>query len=323
MCTTGGDIRASRNLNWRPAQLFFGGNLGVAGGGGSPVVAGMWQTRAMARRKKKLADGQTSLAEGNGTKSASAEEATTSLGDLIKAATTAAKRKGTARKQAESKRVTGKKTETNQAKFVERVRPTPEPLPVAPEPPQPTMDARSMRLLNDAYGGTTPLAQSRGKRGRRAATRGHSVPPGPNVSNQGPDDESARARLGALVGGGVRFIAVDYGDGPVAAVRDGVAQRILKGLRSPNFKAEAVLDLHGQTAVAAEAAVNRFVREHRHCRHLLVVHGKGLHSQGGRGVLGDAVYGALTGGGAAPLVRALAHAHPQQGGDGATAVELM
>ena len=132
-------------------------------------------------------------------------------------------------------------------------------------------------------------------------------------------------RLGALVGGGVQFVESAVGDGLREAVRQGVAARELRRLRSPNFHPEATIDLHGETADAVELLLSRFVRGHhrRGCKYLLIIHGKGLHSQDGRGVLGDAVFVALTGGGAAPLVRALAPAHVQHGGSGATAIMLM
>lgn len=189
------------------------------------------------------------------------------------------------------------------------------------EPERP-LDARDMRLLNDAYDGATPLGQTARKSFKRAARRAPTPPLAPPKSES--SDDQVRKRLGALVGGGVRFTVVDDGVSS-EALREGVSRRELRRLRSPNFRAEATLDLHGELRAAVELKVNRFVREHqrRGCRYLLVIHGKGLHSENGEGVLGEAVLAALTGGGAAPLVRAATHAHEQLGGRGATAVALM
>ena len=55
---------------------------------------------------------------------------------------------------------------------------------------------------------------------------------------------------------------------------------------------------------------------------LLVVHGKGLHSDGGVGVLGDVVVKTLTESAIAPRVLAFASAAPRLGGLGATVVRL-
>ncbi|MBZ0117984.1 MAG: Smr/MutS family protein [Sandaracinaceae bacterium] len=88
--------------------------------------------------------------------------------------------------------------------------------------------------------------------------------------------------------------------------------------------AESSLDLHGLRASEAEAEVARFVRrEHRRgVRRVCIVHGKGLHSEGGVGVLADRVVRALTEGLAAPLVVAFATAPADLGGTGALLVEL-
>jgi DNA-nicking Smr family endonuclease len=55
---------------------------------------------------------------------------------------------------------------------------------------------------------------------------------------------------------------------------------------------------------------------------LCIVHGKGQHSEGGKGVLRDAVLSALTETGAAPLVLAFVTAPDVLGGSGALLVEL-
>ena len=139
------------------------------------------------------------------------------------------------------------------------------------------------------------------------------------------DDAAARARLGALVGGGVRIQVSRDEDGRVLGQRAGadasVVRRVQKGQVSP----DATLDLHGARAADAEARVVRFVRtEHRRGgRCLLVVHGKGMHSEAGVAVLDDVALRALTEGGAAPLVLALATAPTRLGGSGALVVQLV
>ena len=73
-----------------------------------------------------------------------------------------------------------------------------------------------------------------------------------------------------------------------------------------------------------ERAVHDFVRDaqRRRARHLLIIVGKGQHSEDGVGVLAEVAVRALSQGGAAPLVAAFASAHSRHGGSGALAVLL-
>ncbi len=75
----------------------------------------------------------------------------------------------------------------------------------------------------------------------------------------------------------------------------------------------------------AEREVARFVRaaQRRGVRRVCIVHGKGLHSDGGAGVLRERVLHALTEGGAAPVVMAFATAAHERGGTGALMVALV
>lgn len=205
----------------------------------------------------------------------------------------------------------------------ERV-PTPPGPPSEPPPTEPPVhDARSLRILNDAYAGTTPL---------RATRQGKNAPPTPRVASprlkvpprSSSEDDEARARLAALVGGGVHFSVERDEDGRYEGLRQGVPRTVLRRLRGPGYHAEASLDLHGMRGDEAEAAVNRFVRDRRRggARYLLIVHGAGNHSEAGQSVLAPRTVQALTAGGAAPLVRAFATAHSRRGGLGALAVML-
>ena len=145
---------------------------------------------------------------------------------------------------------------------------------------------------------------------------------------QGPDpaalerDREARERLAALVGEALRFTFERDGD-EVFALREGTARTVLTALEARTATAESTLDLHGLTADLAQERVSRFVRsEHRRgIRRILVVVGKGLHSAGPP-VLRDAALDALTRGGAAPLVLAVASAPLALGGTGALLVQL-
>lgn len=134
-------------------------------------------------------------------------------------------------------------------------------------------------------------------------------------------DEEVRARLAALVGGGVRF-DVRRDDDWIEALREGQPVAALRTLARA-AAAEATLDLHGARAADVEPQLGRWLRaQHRAgARRVLVIHGKGLHSPGGP-VLRDAVVAALTEGGAAPLVVALCPASAALGGTGALLVQL-
>jgi DNA-nicking Smr family endonuclease len=87
---------------------------------------------------------------------------------------------------------------------------------------------------------------------------------------------------------------------------------------------DAVLDLHGKTGDEAETLLARWLRQQQRAgaRTVRVVHGKGLHSEGGLPVLRDRVVHALTEGGAAPLVRGFASCDARGGGTGALMVRL-
>src|SRR5690606_23518529 len=99
----------------------------------------------------------------------------------------------------------------------------------------------------------------------------------------------------------------------------------LRDLRGGRSRPDAEIDLHGLRADEAEAEVVRFVRDRhrRGARIVRIVHGKGLHSDGGLGVLGDRALHALTEGGAAPFVLAFTSAAPEAGGTGALVVRLV
>jgi DNA-nicking Smr family endonuclease len=113
------------------------------------------------------------------------------------------------------------------------------------------------------------------------------------------------------------------GDGRRYAARGpGVSRAQIAQLRGGKIRAEETLDLHGETVEAGKQRLREFLAAaHRHRRRcVLVVHGKGTHSEHGaplrEAVLSD-LLGPLSG-----FVHALATAAPSDGGEGATYVML-
>jgi DNA-nicking Smr family endonuclease len=100
----------------------------------------------------------------------------------------------------------------------------------------------------------------------------------------------------------------------------GVSHAQVAELRAAAVDPAGRLDLHGHSAVAARGALGELVRTAVAAgrRHLLVIHGRGHHSEDGP-VLGAVVVAWLS---ASPHVRAFTSASPHQGGTGALLVEL-
>jgi DNA-nicking Smr family endonuclease len=98
----------------------------------------------------------------------------------------------------------------------------------------------------------------------------------------------------------------------------------LRDLKRAKFRVVEELDLHGMTGHEAELAMDRFFDRLRGPREraVLVVHGRGTHSPGGRGVLRDEIAGWLTSSPLAGHVLCFATARPQDGGSGAVYVLL-
>lgn len=173
-------------------------------------------------------------------------------------------------------------------------------------------------MLNDAYDGVRPL---RRKHARQIVVS----PERRRVAEQDRESEAlARKRLAALVAGGIHF-KLQCEDGFVHAHRRELPAKLVSKLSSKGFSPDATLDLHGERAARVSDAVASFVRVHhrRGAKHLLIIVGKGLHSEDGQGVLLSALIDALTKGGAAPWVRCFASAHASLGGSGAVAVMLV
>lgn len=189
-----------------------------------------------------------------------------------------------------------------------------------PARPRSPYTAGELAALGDAYRGARPL--------KRKSPVLHRV--GPKAPPRAVDpaalasDREARERLGALIAGDVRFDVQLERDGYVQALRQGASRKALAAVQSSAFGPDAQLDLHGLHAAEAASRVHDFVRgEHRRgARRLLIIVGKGNHSEAGISVLAPIARDALTRGGAAPLVQAFASAHVTLGGRGALAILL-
>lgn len=101
-------------------------------------------------------------------------------------------------------------------------------------------------------------------------------------------------------------------------------ERMLRELRRGDVPVVDRIDLHGLTTDEARAALYGFFQRGRrpYRRAVLVVHGKGIHSPGGRGILRDEMAAWL---GAPPLSRQVlcfSTARPEDGGAGALYVLL-
>ena len=106
-----------------------------------------------------------------------------------------------------------------------------------------------------------------------------------------------------------------------AARAPGVNRAQLADLRAGRMHAEETLDLHGETVERGIARLREFLQHSSRMRRcVLVVHGKGLHSEHGA-PLREAVLAELLGA-CSGFVHAFATAAPRDGGEGATYVLL-
>jgi DNA-nicking Smr family endonuclease len=107
-----------------------------------------------------------------------------------------------------------------------------------------------------------------------------------------------------------------------AARAPGVSHAQISELRAGKVHCEETLDLHGHTVEAGKQLLREFLvaaqRVGRRC--VLVIHGKGTHSEHGA-PLREAVLGELLGD-LSGLIHALSTAAPADGGEGATYVML-
>ena len=113
-------------------------------------------------------------------------------------------------------------------------------------------------------------------------------------------------------------------EGYVEALREDAHPKALKLACSSQGKIDGALDTHGLSQREATVAMRRFIHKQHDqgARRVLIVHGKGLHSEGGVGVLQDAMLTVLTEKDTAGRVLAFASAPRRLGATGATVVVL-
>jgi DNA-nicking Smr family endonuclease len=155
-------------------------------------------------------------------------------------------------------------------------------------------------LFLEAVGGATPL----GERDRLPVK-----PPPPSPAPRAAEVLPPEQKL-SVEGDARRY----------AARAAGVSHAQVAGLRTAHV--DATLDLHGSTVEVGLAELKKFFIESRRLgrRCVLVIHGRGLHSEAGA-PLREAVIAELLG----PLsgfTHALTSAAPAHGGEGATVVML-
>lgn len=195
-----------------------------------------------------------------------------------------------------------------------KAKPKPKPKsPSAPPPPPPAPVEED--LFAREMAGVKPLS---------AEARQRVVPPPPEGRRPVTDEDAeALAELSDLVTGGGPFdfaASVEFIEGATA----GVDRRLVRKLRAGEFAYQAHLDLHGMTAEAARAAVDRFLT-HAHQqgqRCVLIIHGRGLNSKDQVPVLKNRLATWLARGSWARLVLAFTSARPVDGGVGALYVLL-
>jgi DNA-nicking Smr family endonuclease len=138
------------------------------------------------------------------------------------------------------------------------------------------------------------------------------------------EDDAVHEHLRSLVAGGTRFEVTDDG-ARVEGRRVDVQPDVVRKLRRGQFPVDARLDMHEMSAGEAREALTAFLADKRGRgeRCVLVIHGKGEHSPGGRGVLRGEIAAWLSQGAASHHVAAFTTAQEEDGGEGATYVLLI
>ena len=110
-------------------------------------------------------------------------------------------------------------------------------------------------------------------------------------------------------------------DVPAEYLRNGLPRMTLRKLRRGEWPVRDSLDLHGSNSDAARKLLQEFLHDatQRGMRCVLVIHGKGMNSRGGEGVLRKLTRHWLT---QLPQVLGYCDAVPNQGGSGAVLVLL-
>jgi DNA-nicking Smr family endonuclease len=168
-------------------------------------------------------------------------------------------------------------------------------------------------LLRLAFDGVRPIANGP----ERIAAQP------PIVRNIVSEDAEVLAELSDLVSGHGSFELTET-DEYLEGARVGLDPRLVSRLRRGDFSIQAHIDLHGMTQPDAKAALTEFILEsiQKGRRAVLVVHGRGLRSPGGRPVLKHATAQWLSHGTMGAYVLAFTTARIYDGGAGAVWVLL-
>ncbi len=190
--------------------------------------------------------------------------------------------------------------------------PKPSPPREASKPPAPAVDEAA--ILREAYAGVRPLGAN--GRTRMAPMREANRPV---IS----EEAEVLAALSDLVSGQGTFDLTETEE-YVEGTRVGIDPRLTSRLRRGEFAVQAHIDLHGMIQPDAREALTTFILEsvRKGLRAVLVVHGRGLGSPGGRPVLKHAAAQWLSHGTIGAHVLAFTTAKPQDGGAGAMYVLL-
>jgi DNA-nicking Smr family endonuclease len=137
------------------------------------------------------------------------------------------------------------------------------------------------------------------------------------------EDAEVLAELSDLVSGQGTFELTETEE-YVEGTRLGIDPRLVSRLRRGDFSMQAHIDLHGMTQSDAKAALTEFILDsvRKGRRAVLVVHGRGLRSPGGRPVLKHAAAQWLSHGTIGGYVLAFTTARMYDGGAGAVWVLL-
>ena len=169
-------------------------------------------------------------------------------------------------------------------------------------------------LLRQAFDGVRPMG---GRKKERIAVQ-------PLVArNIISEDAEVLAELSDLVSGQGAFELTETEE-YLEGARLGLDPRLVSRLRRGDFSMQAHIDLHGMTQPDAKAALTEFILEsvRKGWRAVLVVHGRGLRSPGGRPVLKHSTAQWLSHGTIGGYVLAFTTARMYDGGAGAVWVLL-
>ena len=201
-----------------------------------------------------------------------------------------------------------------------RQAPKPTPLPkalanvkdtTAPTAPPPVDDEA---ILREAYAGVRPLGANSTRR----------MPVVPEVNHTIVSEEAeVLAALYDLVSGQGNFDLTETEE-YVEGMRVGLDPRLVSRLRKGEYAMQSHIDLHGMIQPDARQALTDFILEsvRKGLRAVLIVHGRGLGSPGGRPILKHATAQWLSHGAVGGHVLAFTSARPHDGGAGAMYVLL-